>query len=66
MLRTGIVGFGFMGRMHLNCYRSIPGVTVAAICDTDEKRLAIQPVAAGNISGAEQAWFEEVRVGVPQ
>ena len=53
MLRVGIVGFGFMGKMHLRCYRGIDGVTVAAVCDADESRLKDTKGAAGNIEGAQ-------------
>ncbi len=38
-MRVGIVGFGFMGRQHLKCYRALRGVRVAAICDGDKARL---------------------------
>ena len=37
MIRVGIVGLGFMGKMHFRCYKALDGVTVAAICDIDEK-----------------------------
>lgn len=53
MLRVGIVGFGFMGKMHLRCYRGIDGVTVAAVCDADQSRLKDTKGAAGNVGGAE-------------
>jgi predicted dehydrogenase len=37
MVRIGIVGFGFMGKMHFRCYQSMKNVKVAAICDIDKK-----------------------------
>lgn len=54
MTRVGIVGFGFMGKMHLRCYSAVDDVTVAAICDADEKRLTDTGGTAGNIEGAEK------------
>ena len=27
MLKVGLIGCGFMGTMHVNCYKNIPGVT---------------------------------------
>ncbi|HAR65846.1 MAG TPA: gfo/Idh/MocA family oxidoreductase, partial [Lentisphaeria bacterium] len=35
MLRIGIVGFGFMGRMHHRCWLGADGATVAAICEAN-------------------------------
>ena len=49
MVRVGIVGFGFMGRQHLLCYRGLRGVRVAAICDSDKKRLCKTQKITGNI-----------------
>ncbi len=40
MLRVGIAGIGFMGMIHYLCYRKVAGVNVAALAETDEKRLA--------------------------
>ena len=51
MLRIGILGFGFMGNMHLNCYKAREDATVVAICDADVKRLHDNAGIAGNISG---------------
>jgi len=53
MLRIGIVGWGFMGKMHFRCYKSDTNVEVAAICDADAKQLKNSSGVAGNISGAE-------------
>lgn len=35
MVRVGIVGLGMMGRTHLRAYGRIPGVAVAALCDSE-------------------------------
>ncbi len=53
MIRVGIVGLGFMGKMHFRCYQALEGVQVAAICDTDAARFEGQGGAVGNIEGAE-------------
>ena len=44
-IRVGVIGFGFMGRMHTYGYKTIPlyysglpfRVKLAGICDVDEK-----------------------------
>ena len=33
MLKVGLIGCGFMGTMHANCYKSLEGVTLAAVAD---------------------------------
>ena len=53
MLRIGVVGWGFMGKMHFRCYKSDTNVEVTAICDADAKQLQNSSGVAGNISGAE-------------
>jgi predicted dehydrogenase len=45
MIRVGIIGMGFMGRVHYGTYEKLPGVRVVAIADADPKR------AAGDLSG---------------
>jgi predicted dehydrogenase len=45
MSRIGIIGLGFMGRMHYDTYLKIPGAQVVAVCDADPRR------AAGDLSG---------------
>ncbi len=51
MLRIGIVGFGFMGKMHFGNWSKLPGVTVAAICDGNPDVLKDADQAVGNIEG---------------
>ena len=53
MLRIGIVGLGFMGKMHFRCYNSLNNVEIIAICDADTSRLQDTSGVACNISGAE-------------
>lgn len=33
MLKVGLIGCGFMGTMHANCYKILDGVTLAAVAD---------------------------------
>ena len=44
MVRVGIIGLGFMGRMHYGAYQDVPGAQVVAVCDADPKR------ASGDLS----------------
>ena len=37
-LRVGVVGVGHLGSRHAQIYAAMPGVTLAAVCDTDAKR----------------------------
>lgn len=40
MVRVGIVGVGFMGMIHYLAYQRMKGVKVAAMCETDPKKLS--------------------------
>lgn len=53
MIRVGIVGLGFMGKMHFRCYRALQDVQVVAICDVDPTKFESAGGEAGNIEGAE-------------
>ena len=33
MIRIGIVGLGFMGKMHYRCYNAMENVEITAVCD---------------------------------
>ena len=44
-VNIGIIGLGFMGRMHYDTYAKVPGAQVVAVCDSDPRR------AAGDLSG---------------
>jgi predicted dehydrogenase len=46
MTRIGLIGLGFMGRMHIAGYSRIAGARIVAVADQDEKR------ARGDLSGA--------------
>lgn len=45
MLKVGLIGCGFMGTMHANCYKNIPGVELAAVADLRPEKA--QEIAAG-------------------
>ena len=53
MLRVGIVGFGFMGRMHFRQWRMLRGARIVAICDANPNIKEDTKKAVGNIKGAE-------------
>lgn len=55
MLNIGIIGLGFMGKMHMRCWNALPEARVVAVCDIDAAKFGGQSGTAGNISGAEQA-----------
>lgn len=62
-MRLAVFGLGFMGSTHLKAWKNIPGATLFAVADEDEKRLTgdfsdIQ----GNIGGpGEKMDFSQVR-----
>jgi predicted dehydrogenase len=53
MLRVGIVGFGFMGRMHYRCWRQMEGASVVALCEANPHNIQGTQATQGNIAGAE-------------
>jgi len=53
MLRIGIAGFGFMGRMHFRQWKAVEGAQVVAICDANPNIKEDTKRAVGNIKGAE-------------
>ncbi|MBE0537382.1 MAG: Gfo/Idh/MocA family oxidoreductase [Phycisphaerae bacterium] len=52
MLRVGIVGFGFMGRMHYAQWKALQGAEVTAVCDANPNIVQDTKKAVGNIAGA--------------
>ncbi len=38
MLKVGLIGCGFMGTMHANCYKNIDGVELAALADVRREK----------------------------
>ena len=55
MLRVGVVGFGFMGRMHFRCWDARDDVQVVAVCDANPNIKEDTQRAVGNIDGAASA-----------
>lgn len=53
MLKIGIVGFGFMGRMHYRIWKAIKDVQVVAVCDANPNIKEATKQAVGNIQGAD-------------
>ena len=53
MIRVGIIGFGFMGRMHYRCWKALEGADVVALCDANASALQGSGKGQGNIAGAE-------------
>ncbi len=51
-MRIGIVGFGFMGRMHFANWSRCEGVSVASICDRNPDVLKDPDKPIGNIDGS--------------
>ena len=54
MLRIGIIGLGFMGKMHFRCWKAVEEARLVAICDIDPGKFTSTAGTAGNIAGAEQ------------
>ena len=54
MVRVGITGLGFMGKMHFKYYKAVAGAKVVAICDIDAGKFKDTSGTAGNIAGAEE------------
>jgi len=53
LIGVGIIGLGFMGKMHFGVHQASGKSRVAAICDTDERKLAGDwSSIAGNINDA--------------
>ncbi len=52
MLKVGIVGFGFMGRMHFRCWKAREDAQVVAVCDANPNIKEDTHRAVGNIDGA--------------
>ena len=46
MLKVGLIGCGFMGAMHANCYRNIEGVELVAVADI--RREKAEAIAGGS------------------
>ena len=49
MIKTAVVGLGFMGQTHLGCYRNNPLAQVVAVGDSNAERLQSGAKVSGNI-----------------
>lgn len=52
MTKIGIIGFGFMGRMHYRCWKALKNVRIVALCDANSHAW-LGSGGQGNIAGAE-------------
>ncbi len=48
-VKVGIIGMGFMGRMHLSAYRQLPDAEVVAFADIDQDKREGRSDGAGNL-----------------
>ncbi len=51
MIRTGIVGLGFMGQQHFAIHQAMDNINLVAVCDKEAKRRAEQAEAVGGNLG---------------
>jgi predicted dehydrogenase len=51
MIKIGLIGLGFMGQMHFNCYKNNPQAQVVAVGDADPRKLSGEAKVEGNIAG---------------
>lgn len=47
MIKIGLIGCGFMGTMHANCYRAIEGVQVVAVADVRREKAEVLAALSG-------------------
>lgn len=55
MLKVGIIGLGFMGKMHFRCWKNSREARLVAVCDPDTAKFKSTSGVAGNVKGAEEA-----------
>lgn len=62
MIKAGVIGLGFMGRMHLDNYLRHPEVELAAVSDIDSTKLAGDLSGGGNLPTEEDRFdFRQIR-----
>ncbi len=65
MLKVGLIGCGFMGNMHANCYNNIAGVKVTAVADVRfEKAKEIADMFGSEIYSTGKELIEKADVDV--
>lgn len=63
MLKVGIAGFGFMGRMHYRCWDDLDNAQIAAIADANPNIAEDAMKAVGNVEGASDTFdFENLNI----
>ena len=63
MIKVGIVGFGFMGRMHYACWSELADAEIVVVCDANPNIIEDTKNAIGNIEGAaEQIDFDSFKL----
>ena len=55
---VGVIGLGFMGRMHIGAYSAAPGCGLVAVCDQDPARLGGEATEDGNLAGGASRLFD--------
>jgi len=63
MLKVGLIGCGFMGTMHANCYKALEGVTLAAVADIRPEK-AVQLADGAEIFGDGKELIEKADVDI--
>ncbi|MBQ4259504.1 MAG: Gfo/Idh/MocA family oxidoreductase [Lachnospiraceae bacterium] len=63
MLKVGLIGCGFMGTMHANCYKALEGVTLAAVADIRPEKAA-QLADGAEIFGDGKELIEQADVDI--
>ena len=61
MIKTAVVGLGFMGQAHFNCYNQNPLAHVVAVGDSNPERLKSGAKVAGNIDANDALDLSGVR-----
>ncbi len=65
MLRVGLIGCGFMGAMHANCYKNIEGVEIVALADIRaEKAAALAEGTSAKLYGDGMELIENAEVDI--
>lgn len=65
MLRVGLIGCGFMGSMHANCYKNIEGATVTAVADVrPEKAAELAKLSEAEIYSTGKELIENAKVDI--
>lgn len=65
MLRVGLIGCGFMGSMHANCYKNIEGATVTAVADVrPEKAAELAKLSDAEIYSTGKELIENAKVDI--